>query len=137
MELARGHDKKRPHPAVGMHSQDLKILAAIAVSFPARKAVLAIDIRLDRTTISRFDVCDPLPHRDNFDAKLVPRNTRITIERHFAEVAAEIRAADANPMHADQGFAGRSTFWFREFNRAEMLRFFQLNGFHVISVFRM
>src|SRR5438045_8780279 len=47
MQLPRGHNKIRSHSAVGVHTQDLQVLAAIAVALAASKAVLAIDVWLD------------------------------------------------------------------------------------------
>ena len=45
---------------------------------------------------------DPLTtNRDDFDTQFVARNTGIRIERHFAEVSAEVRPANTDAMNTN------------------------------------
>ena len=81
------------------------LLAAVGEAAPAGVALLAVDVRLDRAAVARLHVRHALADREHFDAELVPGNARIAEERHLAEIAAEIGAADADAVHAHERFA--------------------------------
>ena len=134
MKLARGNIEEWAKPAIAMNAECLMILAAIRVSSTTRVAVLAVDVRLNGAAVAGLDVCYAITHGDNFHAQLVPGNPRIGEERHLAEVAAVIRAADADSMYAHARFAltGR-----REFGRLDNLKIPWLNKLdrsHVVLI---
>ena len=102
MQFARGNDNSRPHAAIGMHAEHLELLATVRPALPAGVASLAIQIRLDGAAISRFDVRHVRADGENLDAQLMPRDPRITEKRKLPQVTGDIRAADADAMHANQ-----------------------------------
>src|SRR5438128_9209214 len=114
-----------------MDAKSLMLFAAIGMATPARGTFLAIDIRLDRATVTGLDVCDAVAHRDDFHAQLMSRNARVTIKRHFAEIPGVIGAANTHAMHLHQGLAWPGRIRLRNLDAAEVLRFFELNGFHL------
>src|SRR5436190_17745296 len=106
MELVGADEEALAHAAVDHDADHLEGGAAIARALAARDAVTTIHVRLNGAAVAWLNVHDVRTHLEDFDAQLVTRNPRILEERHLAEVAADIRAADADAMHADQGFAG-------------------------------
>src|SRR2546423_1641869 len=105
MQLAGGNNELATHPTVSMHAEYLQILTAIAVTFPARKAVLAIHVRLNGTAAAGLQIRPPRADRHDFDTQFVAGDARVTIERHFAEETAQVSAADADPMNPHQDFS--------------------------------
>ena len=87
-----------------MHPQSLMILATVGMASLTGGAVLAIDVRLDRTMISFGDVGDPIAHLQHLDPKLVARDSWIAEKGHFTKESADIRATNADAMHTDERF---------------------------------
>src|SRR5438552_15368096 len=106
MQLSRRDDETRAHSPVGMDAQDLEIAAAVGPPAPAGRASLAIHVRLDRATAANLDVLHIRPDLQHLHAKLVSRDARIAEEGHLAEITADVRAADADAMDANQRFSG-------------------------------
>lgn len=130
MQFARGHDDLLAHPAVHHHAQHFQRLATIATAAPAGEARLAIHVRLNGTAVAGLDVGDAIADGKDFDAEFVTGNARVAEERHLAEVAAVVGAANAHAMHGDERFAGGGLRGRGDFNLAELLRLFELDGFH-------
>ena len=93
-------------------------------------AILAIDIRLNRTAIPDTDSGHARSNGQHFDSQLVSRNPRVTKKWHFAQIATDIRATHADAMHADQHFPWFGIRCFVDFNQPKLLGLFELNGFH-------
>ena len=93
-------------------------------------ALLAVDVRLDGAAVAGLDVGHAVADRHDFDAEFVAGDARIAEERHFAEVAGEIGAADADAMDADDRFAGSGRRRLGDVDYAETLRLLELDGFH-------
>ena len=76
-----------------------------------------------------LDVGDARADCEHLDAQLVAGNARVAEERHLAEIAADVGAADADAMHANQRLArarARGVL-----NRPiEVAGFFKTNCFH-------
>ena len=72
----------------------------------------------------------PVADREHFDAQLVAGNPRVAEERHLAEVAADVGAADADAMDADQRLARPRRGRLGRFNQFECLRRCELQGVH-------
>ena len=108
------------------------ILATVRVSATARVTLLAVDVRFHCTEVARLYVRHTVADREHFDAEFVPRNARVTEERHFAEVTAVIRAANADAMNAHQRLARAGLRRLSDFDATERLWFFELDGFHEI-----
>jgi hypothetical protein len=68
-------------------------------------ATLAIQVRFDRATLTGPHIRYPFTDGDDLNAKLVSRNSRIAEKGHLAQKAADIGSANADAMHAHQGFA--------------------------------
>ena len=105
VQLAGRDDELRPQAAVGVDAEDLQVLAAVRRPRRQAKHCLAVDVRLDRAAVAGLDVGHAGADRDDFDAQLVAGNARVAEERHLAEIAADVGAADADAMDADEGFA--------------------------------
>jgi hypothetical protein len=97
--------------------------------------MLAIQVRLDGATLANPHLCYALAYGQHLDTKLVPRNSRIAEERHLAQKAAEIGSANADAMYAHQGFARTGRWRLGNFDHAEAVRLFQLNGSHGVLRF--
>jgi len=69
-------------------------------------------------------------YSDHFNTEFMSWNSRITEERHLAEITGEIGAANTDSMNADDGVARPGLRRFRDFNGAEMAGFFKLDCFH-------
>src|SRR5829696_128175 len=96
----------RPRPAVGVNPEDLQVLAAVAPATPAGEALLTVHVRLDRTVVAGPHVLDPRPDGDDLDPEFVPGDPRVAVERHLAEVTADVGPADADAVDAHQRLAG-------------------------------
>src|ERR1044072_6201931 len=129
MKFPRRHNETRSHATVGMNAEHLQILATIRVPAQTRVAMLAINIRLDRTTIPNAHIRHSRPNRDHFNTQFVPWNPRIAIERLLAEITAQVRAANADPLHTHGRFARSGCAWLRNVDMAKLLRLLQLNCF--------
>ena len=66
-----------------------------------RSSLLAVHVRLDRAAVARPDVRHAGADGEDFDAEFVAGDARVAVERHLAEVAADVGAADADPVDAD------------------------------------
>src|SRR5207253_6610911 len=77
---------------------------------PAGITLLAIHVRFDRTTIAGAHVGHIGAHCHHFHAEFMPRNSRITEERHLAEVAADVGAANTNLVDTDHSFPAAGFF---------------------------
>src|SRR4051812_47187884 len=60
----------------------------------------------------------------------MPRDARVAVERHLAEVAADVGPADADPVDPDQGFARPRVGRLGNGDGAEPAGLFELNGVH-------
>ena len=105
MQLARGNDKARPKTPIAVNAERLMMLTTVGMATSACITRLAIDIRLHRATIAGRHIVDATPHLEHGDPKFVPRNSRVLEERHFAEIASNVCAADANGMNLNERFA--------------------------------
>ena len=130
MEFARGENHALAETAVAHDAERLIGSAAIGETAPAGVTFLAIQVWLDRATITGLHVDDALAHLEHLDAELMTGNARIRIERHFPQITAEIRAADTHAMDAHQDLARGGRGRLGHVERAERLGFFELDGFH-------
>ena len=119
-----------PHPAVAVDAEDLEPLAAVRVSAPAGVAVRVVDVRLDRAAVAHPDVRDPRPDLDDLDPQLVAGNPRVTEERHLAEVAADVRTADPDPVDAHERLTRAGSARCVGLNPAKVLRRLKKERFH-------
>jgi hypothetical protein len=106
MHLAGGENDFFGQAAIAHHPDGLMMLAAVGVPAAAGVALLAIDVGFHRAAIAHLDVVHAFTNFQDSHAELVSGNTRIGEEGHFAEVAAEVRPADADRINPDQGFTG-------------------------------
>src|SRR5205085_2596520 len=96
----------------------------------AGRTRLAIQVRLDGAAVTRLDVGDVGADLEHLDAQLMAGNTRIAEERHLAQVAADVGAADADAMDANQGLSGAGTVGLGYADLLEQTGSFQLDRFH-------
>src|SRR5665213_2726394 len=121
MEFSSRQDETRSHAAVGMHAKHFEILAAVGAADLARSALLAIHVRFDRALIAGLNVGYTGTDFQHLDTQLVPRNSRVAVERHLAEISADISSADADTMHAHQRLASLGLGRFLQFENLEIL----------------
>jgi hypothetical protein len=105
-------------------AQHLQILAAVDAAAPASKAFLAIDIRLHGAVIAGLDIRHTRTDLLDHDAQLMAGNAGIAEKRHFAEVPADVSAANADPMDAHQRLT-----WARPGRRVDLDRL-EVTGLH-------
>ena len=142
VQLAGWNDEPGAQSAVGMHAQHLQVLATIPPAAPAGKAALAVDVRLDGATVARLEIGHSVADRDDFYAKLMAENPRVSDERHLAQIATQLPTSEigagvheddcslgVGPLRAIENCrAGRAIFrlgidviQFQAFNRADSL----------------
>jgi hypothetical protein len=92
------------------------------VASTTRIALLAIDIRLNRTAIPRRDILNTLHHCQHFYSKLMTGDARVAEKWHLSEIAAVVRATNADAMDAHECFARRRLRWLWQIKCAEFLR---------------
>ena len=73
---------------------------------------------------------DAVADGDDLDAQLVAGDARVAVERHLAEVAADVGAADADAVDADEGLAGAGGGRLGDGDGAEPAGLFELDGLH-------
>src|SRR5205823_3471088 len=88
-----------------MDAQRLVGFATIGVPAAAGVTFLTIEVRLDRTPIAGMNIGYPRTDIQDLHAQFMTRNARITEERHFAQIAGDVGAADADLVHPDQRLA--------------------------------
>ena len=130
MQLAGRHREQRSQAAVAVDTERLVMLAAVGEAPLTGIALLAVDVGLDAAAVARLHVLDPRPHRHHLDAEFMARDARVAEERHLAEVAAVVGAADADGMHADDGRAGAGCRRLRGVDEPEGLGVFEEQGLH-------
>jgi hypothetical protein len=130
MEFSCGQQHALAEAAVTHDAEGLVRRATIGQPSPARVTFLAVQIRLDRAAVADRDVGHAGTDRQHLDAELVPRNARIGVKRHLAEKPAEVRAADADAVNAEERLARPRRGRFGDFDGVKRLRFFELDGFH-------
>ena len=106
MELARGKRENRPHPAVGMDTQNLYIGTTVGLAPATGDAFATIDVGLDRAAVAGFESVRIIAWVDHFDAKLVPEHARITKEGLAAGKRVQVGAAYADTVDAHEGVTG-------------------------------
>jgi len=79
------------------------IHAAVRVAANARIAMLAVNVWLDTATVARLHVGHTGADVNDFDAEFVTGNSRVTEERHLAEEARIIGAANPDAVNANDG----------------------------------
>jgi hypothetical protein len=101
----RAGTTKRGQAAVAVDAEHLEPFAAVGTAAAAGVTVRIVEIRLDGTAIARPDVRHAVPTSSTSTPVRAP-DARITEERHLAEIAADVGAANADAMDANQCLAG-------------------------------
>src|SRR5438094_243358 len=107
MQFVSWDDKAIAQAAVGHDAEDFQLSAAVAGAFAAGDAGAAVHVGFDGAAVAVLYVGDARADGDDLDAELVSRDAGVAVERHFAEVTADVGAADADTVDADERFAGR------------------------------
>src|SRR6266508_5207711 len=134
MQLAGGQNHPFTHSAIAHHAERFVALATIGVAATASVALQAIEVGLNGTTVAWFDVRDALADLNHLDSQFVSGNAGITEERHLAEVATDVRAANPDAMNTDERLVWPGRRRIREVDGTEALRFFEKNGFHALGL---
>ena len=66
-------------------------------------------------------MADALADGDDLDAEFVAGDARVAVERHFAEIAGVIGAADADAVDANDGVAGAGARRLGNINETKLL----------------
>lgn len=130
MELAGWNNELRPHAAVGVDAEDLEFFAAVRSAAAAGVAGRVVDVGFDGAAVTGFDVGHTVADRQDFDAEFVAENARVRHKRHLAEVSADVGAADADAMDADEGFAGAGRWRLGEVDGSEGFGGFEEESVH-------
>src|ERR1700722_1754498 len=135
MQLSRRYEKTRTQTAIAVNTECLVAFTAIGVAASTGITMLAIQVWLDGPALANAHICHALTYGDDLNTQFMSGNSRIAEVRHFAQKTAEIRSADTNTMHAHQGLtgSGRGRLW--NFDYAEVVWLFQLNGSHGVLRF--
>jgi hypothetical protein len=113
-----------------MHAKCLMVLAAVGVAAFARVALLAVDVGFHRATVAGLNILHVLTNRHDFNTKLVARDSRITEERHLAQVAAVVRSANSYTVDANHRHSWTRNRWFGNIDIAECLWALELHCLH-------
>ena len=130
MQLARGDNEPRAQAAVAMHAERLVLLTAIRMASPTRVALLAVDVRFDRTAVAGRHVCYTVAHFEHLNSQLMPWNARIAEKRHLAQITAEVRTTNADLMNPYQGLARLGFVWPCDVNTFPLLGCVERKRFH-------
>jgi hypothetical protein len=122
VQLIGSNQESLAHAAVGVYADDLQILTAVAEAFLARKAAWIIHVGLHRAAVTRPHVRDIRPYFEHFDTQFMTGNARIVEERKLPEVAADIRAANANAMSCDERLAWTRPRWAWDIHMGHLMR---------------
>src|SRR2546421_11902522 len=106
------------------------MFAAVRPPAAAGETVLAVHVRLDRTAVARPDVTNTGADGHNFHSEFVAGDSRVTVEGHLAQIPADVGAADADAVDADDGLARSRRGRLGDGDRAEPARLFELDGVH-------
>src|SRR5207249_175107 len=120
----------RPQSAVAVDAERLVLLTAIVAALATGVAGLTVDVRLDGAAVAGPDVAHAGADFQHLDAQLVAGDARVAEERHLAEVAADVGAADADAVDADQRLAGAGAIRAVDVDALEVLGGFEEEGFH-------
>lgn len=105
MQFVGRQQQGLPHPSVHMHAENAETFTAVAAALKAGVAGATVQVRFDRTTISRFNLSDAGAGADHLNAQLVSENARVVNEGHLSQIAGDVGAADANGSNRDEGLA--------------------------------
>src|ERR1044071_1515488 len=134
MQFAGGQDHALAQAAVAHHPKRSMVLATVGMASTAGVTLLAVEVWLDGATIARFHLAHALADGEDLDAEFVAGDARVAEEGHLAQVTAVVRAADADPMNAQERFTRSGRRRFGRVNQAEALRFFELDGLHSTGI---
>jgi hypothetical protein len=76
---------------------------------PTGIALSAIHVGFNATAITGFDICHAFAHFDDFNAKLMTRNTREIKEGEFSEITTDVSTTHTHAVRSYQSFS-RSRF---------------------------
>src|SRR5688572_17257913 len=136
MQLSRGHDELRTQTAVAMNAEHLEPFAAVSTSRSACVTLLAVHVRLDRTSVADLHPHHILPDLHDLDAKLVPRNPRIAEKWHLPQIAGNIGAANTHPANPHQGLSRPRPRRLWNCGHLKTARLLQTNRVHAFVVKR-
>ena len=92
--------------------------------------ILAIDIGLNAAAISSADVFDIVSSPDDFNTKLMTRNSWVAKKRHFSEVPTVVGAADANCFNTHKGLTRLQCTRLCNVNHCPLFWLYELERFH-------
>src|SRR5947208_562298 len=95
----------------------------------------AIDVWLDRTAVAGFYIRHARANHEHLHAEFMAGDSRIAEERHLAEIAGDVRAANSYAMDAQQRFARPGLRHVRDVDAAKLFWLFKLDGFHLLNCF--
>ena len=113
-----------------MNPQCLVIFAAVGETTAAGRTFLAVDIRLDRTTVARFHMDYVRSHGHDFHPQFMARNPRIAVKWHFTQIPTIVSPANADSMNPYQCQAQTRGCRFWNVNIAKFSRLNQLECAH-------
>jgi hypothetical protein len=99
----------------------------------AAVARLAIDVGLNRAAVARLHVRHARADGKDLDTELVAGDARVGVERHLAEIASVVGAADTDAVHANDRFASGGCGRLGDIDARELLRLVEADGFHRLS----
>ena len=126
----RRQHKPFTHATVFVHTNHLETFAAISRSLSARIAFATVHVRLDGAAITWLYVFHIVANRHHLNAQFVTGNDGVSEERHFAEIAGDVRAANPHAMHLHQCLARPGLRRFIDIGMHKMLGLIEYDGFH-------
>ena len=103
-----------------------------AIRFPTTAGYtgLAIEIRLNRTTIPWGEFGHAVTESDDLDSELMAKNPWIAKKRLPATIGVDVGPTDSDSMNPDKNLAGRGKCGYRSIDQAEAPGFFKSKGYH-------
>ena len=130
VQFAGREDEAEAEAAIAVDAEDFEALAAVGPAAATGVAGRVVNVRLDGAAVAGFNVGDGGADFENFDAEFVTENARVGEERHFAEVGADVGAADTDTVDADEGVAGARVAGVGEVEALELFRGGEGEGEH-------
>src|SRR5688572_6040212 len=105
MKFSRWQEHSFTKASITHHPQGLIAFAAIGKPPPAGIALLAIDIRLYRASISHLQLSYPFTCFKNLHAEFMAWNSRVTKKRHLPEKTTNIGPANTHTVNSNKNFS--------------------------------
>lgn len=110
------------HGAIRMHAEHAERLAAVRFALLAGMAGAAVQVGLDGAAVAWLYMGDAIADCEDFDTEFMTQNAWVFDKGHFAQVATDVRTADAYGMDGDERLVWTRGRSLRQPDQLETLR---------------